>query len=140
MAIQEVTDTEAGDDQMALVDATIPYDDKMAKLQLELDGVMIASYTNKTTTPPAVKGLKVNRAPNSKTATVSWNALPASVGNITYTVLGSTDNKHWTAIAVGLTQPKLTLSSGQMKLRALRVTATNGFRNSLPANIAVPNR
>jgi hypothetical protein len=135
VAIQEMTDTQDGEDRLALIDATIPFREDMAQIQLELDGVVVARYINEQTTPPAVSGVKLTRQSDAEGPIITWNALPASAGKVTFTVQAPGDDNSFVTIAVGLAEPKVTLSTDQAKASILRVTANNGFRNSPPVVI-----
>jgi hypothetical protein len=137
VAIQELSDIQAGEDRMALIDATMPFREDMAQIQLELDGAILARYTNVQTTPPPVSGVKIAQQLGAPGPTITWNAPPASAGTVTFTVLAQDKSNQWRTIAVGLTVPKLTLSTDQASTSTLRVTGNNGFRSSLPVVVAL---
>jgi hypothetical protein len=130
VAIHEMTDTQEREDRLALIDATIPFREDMAQIQLELDGAVVASYTNEPRTPPAISGLKFSPEPEAEGLVISWNAPPSSFGKVTFSVEADFGDNRWFTIAIGVAAPKLTLTSEQVKLRRLRVTANNGFRVS----------
>jgi hypothetical protein len=135
VAIQETTDTQVGEDRTALIDATLPFRDDMARIQLELDGTVLAEYANERTTPPAVSGVKIARQAGARNFTLNWNAPATSVGRVTYTVLAPEAGNRWVTIAVGLTEPTLALSIDQSKLATLRLSENNGFRTSPPVDV-----
>jgi hypothetical protein len=132
-----VSDTQPGEDQLALVDAAVPFHEDMAEIDLVLDGTVIAQYTNAQGAPPAVSGLKTTQPRGASGPTIGWSPAPTSAGKVTYTVQQSGDGGQWLTIAVGLADPRITLSPDQLKARQLRFTASNGYRSSLPIVINV---
>jgi hypothetical protein len=137
VAIHEMTDTQEGEDRLALIDATLPFREDMTQIQLELDGAVLARYANEQTTPPTVRGVKVTRQPGTGGPTIVWDTPPASAGKVTFTVQSPSEGNQWMTIAVGLAEPKVTLSTDQAKIPILRVTGNNGFRSSLPVVISL---
>ena len=132
-----VSDAQPGEDQLALVDAAVPFHEDMAEIDLVLDGAVIAQYTNAQGAPPAVSGLKTTQPRGASGPTIGWTPAPTSAGKVTYTVQQSGDGGQWLTIAVGLADPQITLSSDQLKTRQLRFTASNGYRSSPPIVINV---
>ncbi len=132
-----MSDTQPDEDQMALIDAAVPFHEDMAQIDLVLDGAVLAQYTNAQVTPPAVSGIKTTMRRGESGPTISWTAAPASAGEVTFTVQMSIDTNQWQTIAVGLANPMVTLSADQTKARQLRFTASNGFRSSASVVINV---
>jgi hypothetical protein len=130
-----ITDIEPGEDEHALADAAIPLVAKMRKIDLVLEGQVLASFESSEQTPRPARDLKVSRATDSQDLKLSWKPGSSDVGNVSYSVQISMDGKTWELVAVGLTTTELTLPSDVARSRMLRVIATNGFRDSVPATV-----
>jgi hypothetical protein len=137
--ISVMSDTKEGEDQMALVEAAIPFREDMAQIDLVLDGAVLAKYSNSQNTPPAVRGVKVTQQPGTRGRTITWDASPASAGKVTFTVQVLDNTKKWMTIAIGLTEPTMMLSPEQAQLSVVRIIASNGFRSSNPVVIRMPS-
>ena len=135
--IQEMTDTLPGEDQLALIAATIPFREEMAHIELELDGTVIAQFRNPTTTPPAISGVRIGRDSPGAGSTVTWNTPPAAAGGVTYTAQIPGGANSWLTIAVGLAEPKMMLYADQAATETLRIFTSNGFRSSPPVLIQI---
>lgn len=132
--IKLMADPAPNEDERALIDAAVPFADDMARIELVLDGAVVAQYSNAQTAPPAVTGFKTHQARGETGPTIDWNAMPAAAGTVTFTVQAN-DGNQWQTVAVGLAQPGITLSSEQLTAQQLRITAINGFRSSPPVVI-----
>jgi hypothetical protein len=67
--------------------------------------------------------------------TLTWVPPTSAAGTVTYTVQTSDNGKTWHTIAVGLTEPSLTLTPDQSRARMARVSASNSFRSAAPMMI-----
>ena len=124
-----MADPATGEDERAVIDAAVPFADAMARIELVLDGTVVAQYANAPIAPSAVSGFKTSQARGDADPTIVWDAMPAAAGTVTF-IVQANDGNQWRAIAVGLAQPSLTLLPDQLAAQQLRITATNGFRSS----------
>ncbi|MBV8914635.1 MAG: hypothetical protein JOZ05_16540, partial [Acetobacteraceae bacterium] len=139
VALRESTDIPPGEDQTALVDATVPFAPDMAQVDLVLDGRVLAQYRSSTAVPAPPRNLRLGAATQAAPTTarpgpvLTWQGPPGAAG-VTYTVQTSDDGKSWSTIAVGLREPTLALSPEQARARLARVIASNGFRSAAPVS------
>jgi hypothetical protein len=63
---------------------------------------------------------------------------PRTAGKVTFMVQMSDDGQKWVTIAVGRTEPTVTLTSDQARARRVRIFAGNGFRSSPPVIVRLP--
>ena len=124
-----------GEDQTGLIDTNLPFRDDMAQIQLVLDGEVVAQFLHARSAPPGVTGVKIASLTDQPGLSVTWNPAPATAGKVTFMVQAPGDGNQRMTIAVGLSQPSVTLSADQAKLSTIRVTANNGFRASPPTVI-----
>jgi hypothetical protein len=134
VALRETTDIPPGEDQTALVDATVPFTAAMAQIDLMLDDKLLSQYRNTTTAPVPPRSLRIGASADAAPI-LTWAPSSAEGGTVTYTVQTSNDGNTWATIAVGLKEPKLALSADQMRTRMARVIASTGFRSSSPLTI-----
>jgi hypothetical protein len=130
-----ITDIDPGNDELALVDAAIPLVPEMRKIDVVLEGQVLASFEGSQQAPQPARDLKVSRTTDSQDLQLTWTPGSSDAGSVSYTVQSSRDGKTWDLVAVGLTTPQLTLPPDIVRSRMLRVIATNGFRDSPPANV-----
>jgi len=144
VALRETTDIPEGEDKTALVDAAVPFDPVMAEIDLVVDDRVLAQYRNVATPPSAPSDLRLGTAANapSDTAaptaagrTLTWAPAVNANGTVTYTVQISNDGNAWSTIAVGLTEPKVTLGPEHAGAKMARVIASSGFRSAPPVVI-----
>ena len=133
--LQVMADPLPNTDETAIVDAAVPFHEDMAEIDLVLDGTVVAQYTNAQTTPPAPRSFRTTQPRGAAGPTISWDAAPATAGNVTFTVQLLSDSNQWLAIAVGIADPEVTLSAEQAEANKLRLFASNGFRSSPPVEI-----
>jgi hypothetical protein len=63
---------------------------------------------------------------------LQWKPVHLPGDKITYTIEMSKDGSTWRTIGIGVLKPELGVTGQNARSRLLRVTATNGFRNSRP--------
>lgn len=140
--IKETTDTVPGEDKTATIDAAIPFSPRAVRLELLLDRNVLAVYRTSLRRPATVQHLRREPSPPGATRqtgiTVRWNAVHVSGSTVTYLVSGSRDMQTWETIAVGLEKTSIAIPDSQPPFKAVRVSATNGFRQSVPATLTLP--
>jgi len=134
VALVEMADIPEGEDRTALIDATVPFNSKMVRIEFVLKGAVLAEYTSRqNSAPPTVRGLK--RLQTEYSDKLVWepaDGSAASAAGTTYIVQTSRDGREWMTVAVGLKEPSLEVSSELGDESYFRITATNGFRSSEP--------
>jgi hypothetical protein len=139
--IRPDTDTKPGNDQFALLQATVPRPPGAVTLELLLDDKVIDRRDIQDASP---KVIEVPANPNGTrgkgaSTVLQWTATHPSGAQLTYTVQGSRDGKKWTSLAAGLTRPYLKLLPQQQR-PWFRVIANDGFNDSEPVIIQSPKR
>jgi hypothetical protein len=137
--VLEDTDIPKGEDKTGLVDAIIPFSPNTATVELILYGQIIDTL-KVSKNPPKVRSIQtprqVERAVKDKVPLVfSWEASDPDNDRLTYSVQISPDNgKTWETIAVGLTEPSVTIDPEQvkdLKTIMIKVIASDGFNSSV---------
>jgi hypothetical protein len=132
--LAEMVDRPAGEDHVAVVAAAIPFRPDMGRIELVLDGAVLAKFDNPRQTPDPARNVRITSSAGGGRR-LTWTAAPASAGRVTYVVQVSTDGQAWETIAAGFIDPALTLSAEQARMRMARIIISNGFRKSAPVTI-----
>jgi hypothetical protein len=132
VALREATDIPPGEDQTALVDAAVPFSPAMAQIDLMLDGKVLDQFRGTVTAPSQPRSARSEVAAEGGRNLIWEPSYSAAGTRITYTVQISNDGNSWSTIAVGLTEPTLTLTPEQAQARMARIVASSGFSSATP--------
>jgi hypothetical protein len=137
--IRKDTDIPANEHQTALIDAVVPYSEKLGRIQLVLDTKVKDEFRSSQQQPPSPSPARIIESPKSSASPtpafeflLQWKPVHLPGDKITYTVEMSKDGSTWRTIGIGVLKPELGITGQNARSRLLRVTATNGFRNSRP--------
>jgi hypothetical protein len=139
--VRHSTDIPRGEDQTALINATIPETQNVGSVELVLAEKVI-DRLEVPRTPPTVGSVRIRPSDQVAGAAVSiaWEAAPDSRN--TYEIQISTDaGRTWESIAIGLREPALVITPEQMlgrKLTDVRVIASDGYNESRPFAVKAP--
>jgi hypothetical protein len=129
--LKVMTDIPEGEDQPGIAEAWIPFSANLGKVELVLDGNVVATYQGGKGIPAAVRNVRTTKAGGN--TTIQW--APAA-GKVTYTVQTSADGVDWQTVGVGVTGTQIVLPSSTA-IKSVRVYANSGFRNSAPAMLRI---
>jgi hypothetical protein len=142
-AIRLDTDIPRGEHQTALIDISVPLNERTARLQLFLGSQMLAEFKALGRPPLPPTGLHFENvtAADPKNALaiterLAWTPSKTTGEPITYIVTRSDDREHWETLGVGITGSSITLTTQQAHSAILQVTATDGFALSDTATTA----
>ena len=137
--IRKDTDIPANGHETALIDAVVPYSERLRRIQLIFDAKVKDEFRASQQTPASPSPARLVRSPRPPGSPappfaflVEWKPVHLQGDKITYTVEMTKDGSTWRTIGIGVTKPELGITAQNASSRLLRVTATNGFRNSKP--------
>ncbi len=139
VTLRKDTDVPPREHQTALIDAAVPYSEKIGRIQLVLTDKVNDEFRAGQQLPPSPGPAKLERIAKGVTSPapgfdylLRWKPVTMPGDHITYTVEASDDDSNWLTIGIGIIKPLLGITRENANSRFLRVTATNGFRNSEP--------
>jgi hypothetical protein len=139
--VRNDTDIPVGEDQTALINATVPEMQNVGAVELVLADRVI-DRIEVPGVEPRVGPLRIRVAEQSAGGgwSIAWEAAPDSRNS--YEVQISTDGgKTWDSIAIGLRETMLAITPAQLfgrKLTDVRVIASDGYNESMPVTVKAP--
>jgi VCBS repeat protein len=150
--VMQDSDLETGEDVTGLIDAVIPFETGIARIELVLSGKVV-DMRHVSKHAPEIRDLSVPSTARSfegtgtalqpQTFAVSWDPSDEDGDTLTYTVQISRDQgQTWETMAVGLTERHYELDSDQLaELNnfMVRVIANDGFNSAIVTSESVNN-
>lgn len=139
VTLKHYSDNNPGDDEIALVDAVLPYQENIGSIELILAGNIIdRRIVSKNI--PYVSNLRIDSTERNAGFSVHWDGKDVDNDPLTYMIQLRSVEGIWETVAIGYKLSTITLSPMQLnpkKWNSLRVIANDGFHSSTPAEISM---
>lgn len=131
---QVTTDKLPSEARTATVDATLRIDPRVSRLELHMEGRVVDTFASLSSPPAAPRAGRIvsGQAKDGFAYELQWTDVRRRTGETIRYLVEMGDGSLWTTIGIGRASNRLRLTAGQARAASLRVTASNGFRNSEP--------